>query len=129
MRVRGTWIFLFFTTSALVVAATLHHAFRDLFAWLQIDNHAVLGDAVRLSTLLGVGIALVLAVFFGLFYQSSRRYVDQCISEFTKVAYPEWKETKLATFTVVLVSVVASLILGVFDSVFAWLTTNNLFIW
>ena len=49
--------------------------------------------------------------------------------QFNKVAFPQWSETKTATFTVVLVSVVASAILGVFDAVFSWWTSHNLFIW
>lgn len=129
MRARGTWVLLFFIASAIVVAAALNYAFRDLFTWLQINNFAVLGDAFRLSTLLASSIALLLALFFGVFYRGSRQYIEQCVIEFGKVAFPEWKETKMATFTVVLVSIVASVILGVFDTVFSWWTSHNLFIW
>jgi preprotein translocase SecE subunit len=120
---------MFFIVSALAVAAILNHAFRDLFIWLQIDNFAILGESFRLSTALSGGIALVLALFLGLFYQPSRRYIDQCVVEFSKVAFPEWKDTKVATFTVVLVSFIASIILGVFDAVFSYWTNHNLFIW
>lgn len=126
MRARGTWVLMFFVASAIAVAAVLNHAFRDLFVWLQIDNFAVLGEAFRLSTLISVSIALVLGLFFGLFHPKARRYIDQCVVEFSKVAFPEWKETKGATFTVVLVSFVASIILGVFDTVFGWWTSHNL---
>jgi len=129
MRARGTWVLLFFIVSAVVVATALNFAFRDIFNWLQINNVAVLGDGFRLSTLLAVSIALVLALFFGVFYKNSRRYIEQCVVEFNKVAFPEWKETKMATFTVVVVSLVASVILGVFDAVFSWWTSHNLFIW
>ena len=120
MRARGTWVLMFFIVSALAVAAVLNHAFRDFFIWFQIDNFAVLGESFRLSTALAAGISIVLALFFGLFHAGSRRYIDQCIIEFSKVAFPEWKDTKVATFTVVLVSFIASTILGVFDAVFAW---------
>lgn len=129
MRAKGTVVFLFFVTSALIVATVFNFALRDVFSWLQVDNFAVLGEAFRLSTLIAGSLALVGALFFGLFYQPSRQYIEQCVVEFDKVAFPEWKETKMATFTVVLVSVVASLILGVFDMVFSWWTSNNLFIW
>jgi preprotein translocase SecE subunit len=116
---------MFFVVSAIAVAAVLEHVFRDVFLWLQINNFAILGEAFRLSTLLAASIAVLLALFFGLFYQKSRRYIDQCVVEFGKVAFPEWKETKSATFTVVVVSFIASVILGVFDMVFAWWTSNN----
>ena len=124
MRAKGTWVFLFFIASAAVVATALNYAFRDLFSWLHVDNKAVLGDAFRLSTLLAVSIALVLGLFFGVFFKRSRQYIEQCVVEFNKVAFPEWRETKVATFTVVLVSIIASIILGVFDTVFSWWTNN-----
>jgi preprotein translocase SecE subunit len=129
MRAKGTWVLLFFIASAVVVATALSYGFRDLFSWLQIDNFAIMGDAFRVSTLLSVSITFVLVVFFGIFFKASRHYIDQCVIEFNKVAFPEWKETKVATFTVVLVSVVASMVLGIFDAVFSWWTNNNLFIW
>jgi preprotein translocase SecE subunit len=129
MRARGTWILLFFVASSMVVAVTLNHAFRDLFSWLQINNVAILGDSFRLSSLVALSLALVSGVFFGAFYRKSRLYIDQCVIEFNKVAFPEWTETKVATFTVIFVSIVASGILGVFDAVFSWWTNNNLFIW
>lgn len=125
MRAKGTWVFLFFLASAAVVATALNFAFRDLFSWFAIDNVAILGDSFRLSTLLSISIALVLALFFGVFFKKSRTYIEQCVVEFNKVAFPEWKETKGATFTVVFVSIIASVILGVFDAVFSWFTRNN----
>lgn len=120
---------LFFVASSLVVATVLNFAFRDLFFRLQINNFAILGQGFRLSTLVGASVALVLGVFFGVFYKKSRNYVEQCITEFSKVAWPDFKETKMATFTVVVVSLIASAILGVFDAVFSWWTNNNLFLW
>lgn len=129
MRARSSWVFMFFFLATIIVGAMFHYAFRDLFAWLQINNNAVLGDSMRLSTVLGASVALLLGLFFGLFYKPSRQYIDQCVNEFSKVAFPDWKETKGATFTVVVFSIVASLILGVFDGVFSWLAHNNLFLW
>jgi len=129
MRAIGTWVLMFFIASAIVVATALNYALRDVFSWLQINNFAVLGESFRLSTMLAVSTSVVLAVFFGIFHKSSRQYINQCVIEFNKVAFPEWKETKTATFTVVLVSIVASVILGIFDAVFSWWTSHNLFIW
>jgi preprotein translocase SecE subunit len=129
MRAKGTWVFMFFFLSTLIVGAVFHFAFRDLFSWFQINNYAVLGDSLRLSTVIGASLAVILGVFFGFFYKDSRQFVEQCVSEFGKVAFPDWKETKGATFTVVIFSIVASLILGVFDSVFSYLAHNNLFLW
>jgi preprotein translocase subunit SecE len=128
MRAKGTVVFLFFLVSAVIVATVFNLALRDILTWLHVNNGPLLGESFRLSSLLGGALALVLALFFGVFYKPSRQYIDQCIAEFDKVAFPEWKETKVATFTVVLVSVVASIILGLFDLVFSWWTSNDLFI-
>lgn len=129
MRARGTWVVLFFVASSLIVATILNFALRDLFFRLQINNFAILGEGFRLSTLIAAAVALVLGVFFGVFYPKSRQYIEQVVAEFDKVAWPDWKETKGATFTVVIVSLIASAILGVFDAVFSWWTSNNLFLW
>jgi preprotein translocase SecE subunit len=129
MRTRGTWVALFFLLGSLVFAAALNHAFRDIFLWLQIENTAVLGDNFRLSLLLALSIALVFGVFFGFFYKKSRTYIEQCVAEFNKVAWPAWKETKVATFTVVMVSLIASVILGFLDTIFSTLVNHNLFLW
>jgi len=129
MRAKGTWVLLFFIAASGILAAALNFGLRDIFSWLQINNTAILGENLRLSLVIAVGVAIILGVFFGIFFTPSRRYINQCVVEFEKVAWPEWKETKRATFTVVLVSLVASVILGVFDSVFQWWTSNNLFIW
>ena len=129
MRAKGTWVLLFFLLSSLIVAVAFNYAARDIFSWLQIDNKALLGDSFRLSTLIAGGLALVLGVFFGVFYSKSRNYIEQCVVEFNRVAWSEWRETKVATFTVVMVSLIASVILGVFDSFFSWWTSHNLFIW
>lgn len=129
MRARGTVLFLFFLASAVVAAMIFNLAVRDIFTLMHINNTAILGESFRTSTLIGATLSLILTLFLGVFYKPSRQFVEQCIVEFDKVAFPEWKDTKLATFTVVFVSVLASLILGVFDLVFSWWTSNNLFIW
>lgn len=129
MRAKGTWVLIFFVASSAVVAAVLNFALRDIFTWFHINNAAILGDNLKLSLLVALAIAVTLGVFFGVFYKPSRLYIDQVVIEFNKVAWPEWKETKVATFTVVVVSFIASIILGVFDSVFSWWTSNNLFLW
>ena len=129
MRAKGTWVLLFFVASSAIVAMALNFGLRDLFTWLHINNSPVLGDNLRLSLVIAVGVALVLGVFFGVFFKPSRRYIEQVVAEFDKVAWPDWRDTKVATFTVVVVSFIASIILGVFDSVFSWWTSNNLFLW
>ena len=72
MRAKGTWVFLFFVIGAAILAVVLNHALRDIFSWWQINNIAILGESFRLSTLLAGSVALVLALFFGVFYGRSR---------------------------------------------------------
>jgi len=128
MRAKASWVVIFFLFAAAVLGLMLSSAFRDLFLWLQIDNRAVLGDNLRLSGLIGYSISLILAIIFGIFNKKSRGYIEECVIEFNKVAFPDWSETKKATFTVVMVSIIASIILGIFDTTLSWLMNNNLFI-
>jgi len=125
----GARVFVFFMFATSMFALAFSFAARDIFSFLQVNNIEVLGDSFRLSSLVGVSFAILLGLFFGIFYPKSRHYVEQCVAEFDKVAWPSLPETKKATLTVVMVSFIASCILGVFDTAFSWLTNHNLFMW
>lgn len=127
MKAKGTWVFLFFAFLTFLVGLALNFALRDIFVWLQVDNYQVLGDSFRLNSLIASSIAVLLGVFFGFFFSKTRAYIEQCVVEFNKVAWPSWQETKRATFTVLVVSFVGSVILGVFDTFFSWASKTSLF--
>ena len=128
MKSLSVWVLIFFLFASAMCSLAFSFATRDIFAFFHISNAEVFGGALRLSSLIGSAIGIILGVFFGIFYSPSRKYVEQCVAEFDKVAWPSRPETKKATLTVIAVSFLASCILGVFDTLFSWISANNLFL-
>ncbi len=128
MRNKGTWVGVFFLAVSGLVAMVLDLALSDLFAFLRIQDTSLLGERFTLTTFLAVIIAGLIAAYTGLMNKKSKSFVTQCLEELNKSHWPTWPETKINTFTVIVTSIIAAIILGVFDSVFSWLTKNNLFL-
>lgn len=128
MKNTGTWVALFFVTATLLVGYVLHLAFADIFVYFRIPNAPVLGPRFPTSALAGMGLAVLIAVYAAFLNKRSRSYVEEFVTEFDKVAWPSWNETKTATITVIVTSILAAVVLGAFDLSFSWLTTHNLFL-
>lgn len=128
MRSRTTWVVLFFVAASLLVATVLDFALTDLFVFFRIENGAILGEGFTLSTLVAVTAAAVAGLYTGMVNPRTRSFIEEVIVELDKVAWPTWADTKVSTFVVVVTSCIAAVILGVFDSVFSWLTANDLFL-
>ena len=128
MKNKGTWVALFFVASALLLGYVFSLAFGDVFTWLRVVDRPILGPRFTLSTLSGLSLAVLIALWAGLVYKKTRNFVEQVVSEIDKVAWPTWLETRVATFTVIVTCCIAAAILGIFDGVFGWLSHNNLFL-
>jgi preprotein translocase subunit SecE len=124
MRHKATWVMLFFVGSSLLVAFVLNLGLADLFVALRVQDAAILGDRFRASTLIAVSIALLGGVYAGVINTRSRKYIEEVVVELDKVAWPTAAETRTNTFTVIVVSVIAAAIMGLFDTVFSWLALN-----
>jgi len=108
-------IFYFF--AAVVVGIFLEKILGLAFSYARWNDVAVLGDEWTLSTLLGYGIAAVLAV---LAWRSPRinAVSMQVAQELERVSWPNLRETRASTVAVVVASFIAAMVLGVFD--FVW---------
>ncbi len=76
------------------------------------------------ATVIAVGAGLVAFVTAVATYRSQRIHtfvVEVCV-ELSKVTWPTRKETWSQTIIVIIVSIIAAVILGVFDSVWSWVT-------
>ena len=76
------------------------------------------------ATIIAVGAGLVAFVTAVATYRSQRIHtfvVEVCV-ELSKVTWPTRKETWSQTVVVIIVSIIAAIILGVFDSVWSWIT-------
>ncbi|MFO0747003.1 MAG: preprotein translocase subunit SecE [Myxococcota bacterium] len=77
-------------------------------------NFPILGVNFRLAQLL----AMVAAVGFAIWLRRNQKVYDYAMevgSELSKVTWPTWKETKLATIVVIVTTLIISVILGVMD--------------
>lgn len=128
MRSKGTWVFLFYLAATLLVAAVLTLATREVFSFFRVLDTPLLGQNFALSNLVGLGVALLIALYAAFLNQKARDFVGQCIEELHKVAWPSGAETRKSTLTVIVVSLIAAVILGFFDSIFGWLSSHEFFL-
>ena len=108
-------IFYFF--AAVVVGIFLEKILGIVFSYARLNDTALLGDEWTLTTVLGYGIAAVLAV---LAWRSPRvnAVSMQVAQELELVSWPNLRETRASTVAVVVASFIAAMVLGVFD--FIW---------
>lgn len=124
---RYTFVALFYIASAVILTLVFDKAFAGILAVSNVANTDILGERFTLSTL----IALVLSAGSAGYAWMNKRAKEFCaesVDELGKVSWPEASETKMNTVVVIVFSFIAAGILGVFDSVFGWLTRNNLFL-
>ncbi|MEM7402960.1 MAG: preprotein translocase subunit SecE [Myxococcota bacterium] len=127
MKQKNSWLVLFFGGAGIVTALVLRLILSDIFSLLGVADKAILGHNFLLSHAVAFVLAVCAVFFFAVVYRPSRLFVEQAIAELDKVAWPTAAQTRQATWTVIVVSTVASLILGVFDAVFVQLTSSGLF--
>jgi preprotein translocase SecE subunit len=122
MRTKSTLVAIFFIASGIILAWLLSVALASLFAVLRITDTSLIGDRVTLTRVLGIVIAAAVAV--GTYsWSKTRLFTGEVAEELNKVNWPTWPETKVNTLVVIVTSVIAALILGVFDMTFGMLST------
>ncbi len=128
MRSKGTWVALFYVVSTLLVMLVFNLALSETFAYFRKEDMALLGPRFTICTLIALILSGSIAIYTAFINQKARDFIEQCVTELDKVAWPNWNETRVATYTVIVTSLIASVILGLFDAVFGWLTNHNLFL-
>ena len=113
-------IFYFF--AAVVVGIFLEKMLGLVFSYARWNDVGVLGDDWTLSTLLGYGIAAIVAV---LAWRSERinAVSMQVAQELERVSWPNLRETRASTVAVVVFTFVAAFLLGIFDLVWSRLSS------
>jgi preprotein translocase subunit SecE len=127
MRSRYTVTALFLLTAAIIMTVVFDRAFASIFAAVNVANSNVLGDRFTVSTLAGLLVSAAGAAYAWVNVKS-KEFIAESVDELGKVSWPDMAETKMNTIVVIVFSFIAAGILGVFDSVFGWLTNNNLFL-
>ena len=112
-------IFYFF--AAIVVGIFLEKILGIVFSYARLNDTALLGDEWTITTVLGYGIAGVLAV---LAWRSPRvnAVSMQVAQELELVSWPNLRETRASTVAVVVFTFVAAFTLGIFDLVWSRLS-------
>jgi preprotein translocase subunit SecE len=112
-------IFYFF--AAVVVGIFLEKILGIVFSYARLNDTALLGDEWTITTVLGYGIAGVLAV---LAWRSPKvnAVSMQVAQELELVSWPNLRETRASTVAVVVFTFVAAFTLGIFDLVWSRLS-------
>lgn len=126
---KNTWVWIFFIAAGILAAKILDFALADIFALARVNNTAVLGENFTLSTLCGVLVSAVGTFYFAVLHGQSRAFVEESVVELDKTAWPSREDAWSSTVVVLIFSFISAAILGVFDTVFHWLTNNNLFLY
>lgn len=115
------WVNLGFVFATLVVSWVFGHVVESVFTLVEHTNRHFLGENLTEASLYGLVGAVVLSLVL---WRNSNIY-NACLyiaQELKKVTWPSWDDTKSATKTVVIVSVVVACILATFDFTFQRIT-------
>jgi preprotein translocase subunit SecE len=115
-------VVIFYVLAALAVGVFLEKVLGLVFSYARWNDPAVFGEDWTLATVLGYAMAAVAAVV------TWRTPKAQAVSfevanELKKVTWPTMRETRAATVAVVVATFAAAVILGVFDYVWAKLSS------
>ncbi|HEY6947402.1 MAG TPA: preprotein translocase subunit SecE [Gemmatimonadales bacterium] len=115
-------VVIFFVLAAIAVGVFLEKILGLVFSYARWNDPAIFGEDWSLTTVLGFAIAAVAAVV------AWRAPRTQSVSlevagELKKVTWPTLRETRAATVAVVIATFTAAVILGVFDYVWAKLSS------
>lgn len=115
-------VIIFYVFAAVVLAVFLEKVFALGFSYARVRDFPVLGEDYPLSAMIGYAVAIVAAV---LVWKTPKVHTVsfEIASELNKVTWPTMRETQAATVAVLVATVVAAAILGVFDYVWARLSS------
>ena len=111
-----------YVIAALALGVFLEKVVEIGLSYTRVNDFAVLGDW-SLSTIVGFGIAAIAAVVVWRIPRTQTVSLEVAL-ELQRVTWPSLRETRAATWAVIVASVVASVILGVFDMVWSWLSAK-----
>jgi len=112
---------LFYAGSTLIAWVIFAKSFGLIFGVLGMRNAHLLGKDFTTTTLLGAAAAIAL-LFWGWRSVQVRPVINEVADELVKVTWPTWEETKNNSRMTIIVTIIISIILWVFDQVFGNLT-------
>ena len=115
---RQKWVNLVFTAMAIMVASIAFIGLSKITAVYNLESSVKQIDMIiRLGSIL-----LGAALGFGLYLNDkSNAFMNEVVLEMSRVTWPTSKETTNATILVIIFVLVAGALLGIFDSLWAWI--------
>jgi preprotein translocase subunit SecE len=115
-------VVIFFVLAALTLGVFAQKLLGLVFTYARWNDPAVFGEDWTLTGLLGFAIAAVAAVIT---WRTPKAHTTslEIAGELKKVTWPTMRETRAATVAVVIATFAAAVILGVFDYVWAKLSS------
>jgi preprotein translocase subunit SecE len=109
-----------YVVAALALGVFLENVIALVLSYARVNDFSVVGDWA-LSNVLGFGIAAVAAIVVWRIPRTQTVSLEVAL-ELQRVTWPSMRETRAATVAVIVASVIASFILGIFDMVWSWLS-------
>ncbi|HYZ88439.1 MAG TPA: preprotein translocase subunit SecE [Myxococcales bacterium] len=110
---------------ALLSGLFLEHVLWEVFRAIPATHFMTTGiagsDSWTPSTFVGLGIAFAAAAYAWM-SEKARTVSHEIVGELRKVSWPSLPETRAATIAVIVASVIAAILLGVFDVFWQFLT-------
>lgn len=113
---------LFYAAATIITWVVLAKAFETAFAFFGARDAHLLGKGFTTTTLLAALAALSL-LFWAWRHARLRPMSYEVADELLKVTWPTWEETRGHSKVVVIVTIIISFILWIFDQVFGHLTS------
>jgi preprotein translocase subunit SecE len=111
-----------YVVAALALGVFLENVIALVLSYLRLNDFAVMGDW-SLSTVLGFAVAAAAAIVIWRIPRTQTVSLEVAL-ELQRVTWPSMRETRAATLAVIVASAIASVILGVFDMVWSWLSSK-----
>jgi preprotein translocase subunit SecE len=115
-------VVVFFVLAAIAVGVFLEKVLGLVFAYGRWTDPALFGEDWTLTTVLGYAVAVAAAIVLWRMPRTQTVSLEVA-SELKKVTWPTMRETRAATVAVVIATFAAAVILGVFDYVWAKLSS------
>jgi preprotein translocase subunit SecE len=116
-------VVIFYVLAALAVGVFAEKVLELVFSYVRWNDPTIFGDEWRLTTVLGFALAAVAAVVVWRTPKTQTVSLE-IASELKKVTWPTLRETRAATLAVVIATFVAAVILGLFDYVWAAISSR-----
>ena len=121
MNASSRMVSMFFAASTLLAWGIYAKTFGLLFSTFGVRDAHLLGKGFTMTTLVGL-VAAVVTLLYTWRHPTIRPTINEVADELTKVVWPTWEETVNNTKITIVVSLIITAILWVFDQVFGHLT-------